>query len=241
MSQRRVGRREALGFLGMTGAALIGCGGDSVSSVVGPSTSTTTTTTIGTGVTTSAACAVSPSETLGPYPSLAEFLRSDIREGKTGVTLALAIAVVNVNNNCQAVTNATVDIWQCDAEGHYSQYSQQGYNGTGQTFLRGIQLTDANGVANFTTVYPGWYQGRATHIHVEVLQNGASRKVTQIAFPESVNAAVYSTGVYASRGNNPQSNASDMVFADSLASEMATISGSPASGYQATFTVGIAV
>jgi len=93
----------------------------------------------------------------------------------------------------------------------------------------------------FTTIFPGWYSGRATHIHVEVKINGAVVKVTQIAFPESVNAAVYASGVYASRGPNATSNASDSVFADSLSSELATVSGDPTSGLAAAFTVGVAV
>ena len=91
------------------------------------------------------------------------------------------------------------------------------------------------------TVYPGWYQGRATHIHVEVTANGRSAKVTQIAFPESVNAEVYRSGVYASRGLNPTSNTSDGIFADSLSQELATVSGNTTSGYNATFQVGIAI
>jgi protocatechuate 3,4-dioxygenase beta subunit len=84
----------------------------------------------------------------------------------------------------------------------------------GQTYLRGIQTTNSSGQVTFTTIYPGWYQGRATHIQVDVARNGVSVKVTQIAFPESVNAAVYATGVYASRGSNPTSNARDGIFAD---------------------------
>lgn len=134
-----------------------------------------------------------------------------------------------------------MDVWQCHAEGRYSQYSQPGVNGTSQTFLRGIQTTDANGRVTFTTIYPGWYQGRATHIRVEVTVNGRSVKVTQIAFPESVTAAVYATGVYAAKGQNPTSNTGDMVFADSVASELATVAGDPAGGYSATFTVGVAL
>jgi hypothetical protein len=93
----------------------------------------------------------------------------------------------------------------------------------------------------FTTVDPGWYQGRATHIHVEVVRNGSSVKATQIAFPESANAAVYATGVYASRGSNPTSNSSDGIFADSLASELATVTGDPTTGYTATFRVAVSV
>ena len=99
--------------------------------------------------------------------------------------------------------------------------------------------TDANGQVTFVTVYPGWYQGRATHIHVEVVRNGVSTKVTQIAFPESTNAAVYGTGVYASRGANPTSNTRDGIFADSLSSELATVAGDPTTGLTANFQVSL--
>jgi protocatechuate 3,4-dioxygenase beta subunit len=134
------------------------------------------------------------------------------------------------------VANANVEIWQCDAAGNYSQYGSQ----TAQTYLRGIQTTNGDGQVTFTTVYPGWYQGRATHIHIEVVRNGVSSKVTQIAFPESANASVYATGVYASRGSNPTANARDGIFADSLDSEVASVSGDATNGYTATFRVGIA-
>ncbi len=231
MNSRQIGRREAMCAIGAAGAALaFGCGGNSPTS---PSTITTTTT--GTG-TTSAACAVTPSETVGPYPSLAELFRSDIREGRSGTTLTLIIAVVDSSNNCNPVANANVKIWQCDATGNYSQYGTQ----TAQTYLRGIQTTNANGEVTFTTIYPGWYQGRATHIHADVVRNGASVKVTQIAFPEDVTAAVYATGVYAPRGSNPTSNTRDNVFSDSLASELASVSGDSSSGYTASFKIAIA-
>jgi protocatechuate 3,4-dioxygenase beta subunit len=232
MDIKQIGRREAIGMLGAASAALaLGCGSESVT---GPSTTTTTTTTT---PVTSSACAVTPAETIGPYPSLTDLVRSDIREGKSGTTLTLTIAVVNTNAGCNPVSGANVEIWQCDAAGNYSQYGTQ----TAQTYLRGIQTTNSNGEVTFTTVYPGWYQGRATHIHVEVVRNGSSVKVTQIAFPESANAAVYATGVYASRGSNPTSNSSDGIFADSLASELATVTGDPTSGYTATFRVAISV
>jgi protocatechuate 3,4-dioxygenase beta subunit len=164
-------------------------------------------------------------------------MRSDIREDRSGTTLNLMIAVVNANNGCSPVANAVVDVWQCDANGDYSQYGTQ----RAETFLRGIQTTDSSGRVSFTTIYPGWYAGRATHIHVEVTVNGQSVKVTQIAFPEETTSAVYATGVYASRGQNPTSNTRDGIFADSLASELASVTGNAASGYEATFTVGISV
>ena len=233
MARARTTRREALVMLGATGVALAaGCGGNTATS---PGSVADVPSTNGT------ACAVSPTETIGPFPDLADFVRSDIRENRQGTPVTLTITVVNANTGCSAVAGAVVDVWQTDAAGHYSQYAQGGYDGRGDTFLRGLQTTDAGGRATFTTIYPGWYSGRATHIHVEVTVNGRSVKVTQIAFPEDVNAAVYASGVYAARGPNPTPNARDGIFADSLASELAIITGSPAGGYTASFTVGITV
>ena len=237
MKQKKVTRREVLGALGVAGAALsLGCGGETPTSP----TATTTTDVTTVGGTSNAACVVTPSETIGPYPSLTDMFRSDVREDRTGTPLALTITVNNTNSACGPLSGATVDIWQCDAEGRYSQYAQGGFDGRASTFLRGMQTTDSNGRVTFMTVYPGWYQGRATHIHVEVSVNGRSVKVTQIGFPESVNAEVYRSGVYASRGLNPTSNSGDMVFADSISEETAAIGGSPAGGYSATFTVNVA-
>jgi protocatechuate 3,4-dioxygenase beta subunit len=235
MKQKKVSRREALTVIGAAVAAIsFGCGGDT------PTSPSAVTTPMTTGGTTAAACAVTPSETIGPYPSLTDMIRSDIREDRTGTPLTLTLTVTDSNNACGPLAGATVDIWQCDAEGRYSQYSQGGFDGRASTFLRGMQTTEANGRVTFTTVYPGWYQGRATHIHVEVLVNARSVKVTQIGFPETVNAEVYRSGVYAARGQNPTSNTGDMVFADSISQETASISGSPAGGYTATFTINVA-
>ena len=100
---------------------------------------------------TGAACAVTPNETVGPYPSLIDLFRSDIRESKSGTRLDLAITVVNTATSCAPLTGVNVEIWQCDASGNYSQYGSE----RAQTYLRGIQTTDANGQVTFTTVYPG--------------------------------------------------------------------------------------
>jgi protocatechuate 3,4-dioxygenase beta subunit len=224
---RLLTRREAVGAVGAAGAALaFGCG-DSPTS---PSSTTSTNTT-----STNATCALTPTETTGPFPSLADLFRSDIREGKSGTLLALTIRVVNAVSGCAAVPNANVEIWHVDAAGDYSQYGTQ----TTQTFLRGIQATNNNGEVTFTTIYPGWYQGRATHIHVEVTMGGRSVKVTQIAFPETINNTVHTSGVYASRGSNPMSNLVDGIFSDSLSSEIVTPTGSVNGGYAATFQVAI--
>lgn len=229
---RQLGRRAAFGAIGAAAAAVAVACGDSPTSPSSTSASDTTTTT-----SSNATCAVTPTETIGPYPSRNDMFRNDVRENRQGTTLTLTVKVVNVNSACAAVSGADVEIWQCDAAGDYSQYGSQ----TAATFLRGIQTTNASGEVTFTTIYPGWYQGRATHIHVEVTMGGRSIKVTQIAFPEAVNNAVHTQGVYASRGVNPTSNQSDNIFADSLASELVTPVGSPSSGYTATFQVGVSV
>lgn len=225
-----MGRREAMGALSAAGATLVlGCG-DSAASA-SPATPTASPT--GGNST----CAVTPTETVGPFPSLTDLFRSDIREGKPGTALTLTLRVVNASNGCTPVAGANVEIWHVDAAGDYSQYGAQ----RGQAFLRGIQTSDANGTVTFTTIYPGWYPGRATHIHVEVTVNGRSAKATQIAFPESVNAAVHGTGAYASRGQNPLSNAADGIFADSLSLLTTAPVGSPGSGFAASFQIGVAL
>jgi protocatechuate 3,4-dioxygenase beta subunit len=245
---RRVSRRRLLEAFGMAaGAAVIGaCGSTSPTSPSTVTTTTTTTTSSG-GATSSAACAVAASETEGPYPdktgmaSNMAFFRQDVTEGRSGLPVMLAMTIVNAAAGCAPLSGANVEIWQCDAEGHYSEYSQPGYNGTGQTFLRGLQTTDAGGLVTFRTIYPGWYQGRATHIHVEIVVNGRSVKTTQIAFPESISAQVYRTGVYAAHGQNPTTNSSDMVFSDGTSTELATLAGDATSGYTATITLGVSV
>jgi protocatechuate 3,4-dioxygenase beta subunit len=239
-------RRELLALFGAGfGAPVAACGSSTPSSPTTSSTSSTTSTTSTTTVATSGNCAVIPSETEGPYPDKlgmlgnSAFFRRDVREGKSGTPLALTLTIVNVSGSCAPIAGANVEIWQCDAAGNYSEYSQPGFDGTGQTFLRGLQTTDANGQVTFTTIYPGWYMGRATHIHVDVFRSGALAKTTQIAFPEDVSRAVYASGVYASKGQNTTSNAGDNVFSDGTSLEMASIAGSPAGGYIATLTIGI--
>lgn len=238
-SRPPVSRRQALSLLGAAGAAFTAaCGGGSGPTSPSATTPTTTPAPAPGGSGTNAVCAVSPTETLGPFPNLGDFIRSDVREDRPGLPLALTITVVNVSASCAPVSGAAVEIWQCDVDGNYSQYGTT----RSATFLRGLQTTDPTGRATFTTIYPGWYQGRATHIHVDVSVNGRSVKVTQIAFPEDVTAAVYRTGVYAAKGQSTTTNARDNVFSDGVSQQMiAIVSGDTASGYTGTFQVGVAL
>src|SRR5438552_364635 len=127
MKTNRMARRAAmLRIAGAAGAAAAwACGGSSPTSPSAPTATTGTsgsTTASGTTVSTNSACAITPEETAGPYPSVVSIIRSDIREGKSGVPLALTIRIVNVNNGCAPVAGANVEIWHCDVQGNYSEY-----------------------------------------------------------------------------------------------------------------------
>lgn len=181
-------------------------------------------------------CTLSPSETKGPFPikSPAELVKSSIVSDREGIPMTISIQVVNNNSDCQPVAGAMVDVWHCDADGNYSEYGGSGMQPTNYTnahFLRGRQTTDAEGKVNFISIYPGWYRGRAPHIHVEVLSSaGKSLMVTQIAFPEDTSKTVYATAYY--NGDADTANARDNVFSDSLTLNMAdTVTGNTNDGY----------
>jgi len=111
----------------------------------------------------------------------------------------------------------------------------------GQTFLRGVQTTDTNGEVTFATIYPGWYQGRATHIHFRVYLALDLQATSQLAFPDDVTTAVYNTSLYAARGQNSTTAARDGIFSDGVTYQLPTITqSSTTGGYDAVLTVGIA-
>lgn len=214
-----------------TPAVFEACKKSSTTSEVG-----TTTTTTGGSSTTS--CTVAPTETEGPFPTKlpASYVRSDITEGKTGYKLTIKLVIGNSNNNCNPLANAIVDIWHCDAEGNYSEYGGTGMQSTNYQsvhFLRGRQTTDTSGSVTFTSIFPGWYTGRATHIHVHVYNAaGTSLKVTQIAFPEGTGTAVALVNGYSKGLTGYTYNKSDYVFNDdSKGIEIATVTGTLAAGF----------
>lgn len=211
-------------------------------------TALTTTTTSGTDAGSgSGTCTTSPTETEGPFPTKtpSSLVTADIRSDRTGVPFTIKMTINNKNKACAALAGAIVDIWHCDKDGNYSEYGgggMQASNYTSVHFLRGRQTTDANGLVQFTSIFPGWYSGRAPHIHVHVYNaSGTSLLVTQIAFPTDVCDTVYTTATnYYTRGRQDTLNSQDNVFSDSLASELATVSGSVSTGYTLTHLITVA-
>lgn len=185
-------------------------------------------------------CPTMPTEIAGPFPikSPSDWVRANIIGNRSGVALMINFTILNVNDNCNPLANVFVDLWQCDAKGNYSEYAQQ-LDGdfTSDHFLRGRQTTDASGKVSFISIYPGWYPGRAPHLHVEVKNaNGNSLLVTQIAFPENISTTVYANQAY--NGVFDTSNTSDGEFADSVDQNMVdSITGDVQNGYTAQKTI----
>lgn len=233
---KKMERKEFLkkGFLGLGTIVSVSALLDACMNTVTQSPTTGSISTSGTG-----SCTVSPSETAGPFPikTPADLVKANIVSDRKGIPLVVNIKIENNNNDCKPLSGVLVDIWHCDAEGNYSEYGGGGMQSVDYTnahFLRGRQTTDANGNVSFISIYPGWYRGRAPHIHVEVLDtSGKSILVTQIAFPEDTSNTVYATSNY--KGKADTSNASDNVFSDSLAQNMAdSVTGNTTDGYVLT-------
>lgn len=186
-------------------------------------------------------CKVTPSETKGPFPikTPSELVRENIISDRQGVALLVTITIQDTN--CKPLSGALVDIWHCDKNGHYSEYGGMRMQATDYTdvhFLRGRQTTNAAGQVSFISIYPGWYRGRAPHIHVEVLgSNKSSLLVSQIAFPENISSEVYASSLYASHGQADTLNANDNVFSDGVDDEMGEVTGNLKDGYAMSHTI----
>ena len=217
----RLTRRKALASLGTVtlGSLLAACGGDEE-----PTTAVTTTegrtTTVqprtDTGSTAAlfddtSSCTLTAQQTEGPYYFDADKIRSDITEGRPGTPLRLAVRVREAGA-CTALANAVVDVWHCDAGGVYSGFDA----GEGERFLRGAQVTGRDGIVEFETIYPGWYQGRTIHIHAKVHLDGQTALTTQFYFDDDVSDAVMATSAYAGHGERDQRNDSDGIFDERL-------------------------
>ncbi|GEP51541.1 hypothetical protein FNO01nite_22130 [Flavobacterium noncentrifugens] len=195
-----------------------------------------------------AACGNTNSETAGPFPTHtpSSLISSNIISDRPGIPFAINLTINNTNAGCAAYEGAIVDIWHCDKDGNYSEYGGTGIQPTNYTtvhFLRGRQTANTNGLVRFTSIFPGWYTGRATHIHVHVYNAaGTSLLVTQIAFPEGTNSAVNLVNASTANGYTKGMtgytyNASDNVFSDGVTNELSSISGSVADGFTLNHTI----
>lgn len=157
------------------------------------------------GLITSDVCLVQPEVTEGPFYLDPGLVRADIAEGRPGLPLVLRLQVVTAD--CAPVSGARVDVWHCDADGAYS-----GVQGDGGTFLRGTQATGADGVAEFRTIFPGWYEGRVTHIHYKVFLDGEEALTSQVFFDDALADAVHADHpAYEDRGVQDTTLAADRI------------------------------
>ncbi|MBB5084767.1 dioxygenase family protein [Nonomuraea endophytica] len=205
-----------------------------------------------------AVCVTTPEAIEGPYYLSRQFVRRDIREGKPGLVLDMALTVVDMRQGCAPVPGTPVEIWHCDAYGYYSGFVEKSPGepvppedgvGDDRTFLRGVQVTGGDGVARFTTILPGWYGDRVTHIHVKihkggqvglVYEGGSTVQTTQILFPDHVIEAAKGREPYSRHGLAPVKLADDMVYGrtddpDTLVPAMTAT----ADGYTLTMTLGV--
>jgi protocatechuate 3,4-dioxygenase beta subunit len=186
------------------------------------------------------AIALMPQSVEGPYYFDPALERADIRGDRVGVPLKLALNVVGAD--ARAISNARVDVWHCDAQGHYSGYADQGdarVDTRGQKFLRGSQFTDAQGHANFQTIYPGWYQGRTTHIHFKVFIDQQTALTAQLYFPDALSEYLYEHAPPYARANARDTfNAIDGIAEGGTRAAFASIK-EEADHYLAALTIGV--
>jgi protocatechuate 3,4-dioxygenase beta subunit len=230
------------------GALLAACNGDDGSTSVATNDGTSATvqpqTSSGSDLASlfdgAATCSLTPEETEGPYYFDVDSIRSDIREDRGGTTLHLAVRVQDTAA-CTAISNAVVEIWHCDASGVYSGFelASTGQGGGGrtddETYLRGAQVTNADGIVEFLTIYPGWYRGRTVHIHAKVHPDGASVLTTQLYFDDGVTAQIYEESPYDEHAGRDTFNDSDGIFD---AATLLTLSAED-DGYLGLITIGV--
>jgi protocatechuate 3,4-dioxygenase beta subunit len=216
-------RRRALGLLGSAGAVAVvaGCSRPTVPPPTG-------------GGPSNPACPLTPRQTEGPYFLDGEAVRSDITEGKAGVALQLDLRVVDATT-CAPIAGAPVDLWHADAQGNYSGFGAATAN---RTFLRGVQVTDADGRVTFRTIYPGWYVGRTTHIHVKVHLGGTREHTGQLYFDDALSDAVFATAAYAGRNGQRTRNAGDMIYRQGGAQSMVGVTPQ-GTGYRGEKTLAV--
>src|SRR5438034_11264655 len=227
MNDPRLSRRSSLVRLGGFVATAVGAAGLQTETSGGAGRAA-----VGSGA---VSCVLTPEQTEGPYYIPNEAVRRNITEGRPGTALLLRAFVVNAST-CRPIKGAAVDIWHADASGIYSGFGQ----GAGsRTFMRGIQRTNAKGLALFRSVYPGWYPGRTVHIHVKVHLGGNVVHTGQLYFPDAVTDAAYRKAPYASRPTRSTRNANDAIYRNGGKKSLLSVRRTPA-GYAGTIVMGVA-
>ncbi len=195
-------------------------------------------------------CIVRPELTEGPFYVDEQLERSDIRVNPAdgavcdGALLALAFNVSRLTKSgCDPLAGSLVDVWHCDAHGAYSDVKRGGPDGAstlGKKFLRGYQITDKDGAVRFTTIYPGWYPGRAVHIHFKIRSAPGAKNsfdfASQVFFDDLLSDSVFAAAPYTSRGARSTRNADDGIFSDG-GRELLLDVKKDGTGYAATFDI----
>ncbi len=189
-------------------------------------------------------CVLTPQATEGPFYFDANQIRQNIVEDRAGAPLRMSVRVMRVDGGCTPLKDALVDLWHVDASGAYSGYPGQpgGQDTSGQTFLRGTQVTDDEGVALFDTVYPGWYPGRTVHIHFKVHYKNNTYATSQFYFPDDFTDDVYKRTPYRARPGRTTRNVNDSVLREDPAERnlLASLT-EDGEGYFGVITVGVTV
>jgi protocatechuate 3,4-dioxygenase beta subunit len=253
-----VSRRQSLARLGGLGAAALAaaCAGSRTAGAPRAAARTPAATSISPTATPAGspvACVLTPEVTQGPFYIDDKRMRRDIRAARNGARLDLEIMLLDAAS-CSPLASAAVDVWHADAGGIYSGFEaasigqgrQPGGAGGGPStptdahrFLRGTQLADSHGKVSFVTIYPGWYTGRAVHIHVKVHRGGNVVHTGQLFFNDSLTDAVYRAEPYADRGSRDTRNATDSFFAQAGGSAAVLAVTKLGSRYAGAITVGV--
>lgn len=194
-------------------------------------------------------CVVRPEQTEGPYFVDGKLHRFDIRSDpgdgtiRPGAPLRLQFQVSRVTGNaCAPLSGAIVNVWHCDAQGVYSDVRDPRFDTRGKTFLRGYQRTDENGTAAFLTIYPGWYPGRAVHIHFKIRSVMDSRRslefTSQLYFDEAVSDRIFQQSPYNAKQGRRVANEADFLFRRSGKELLLPVAKS-AQGYAGVFSIGL--
>jgi protocatechuate 3,4-dioxygenase beta subunit len=250
MQRFKLSRRQMLSVMrAIAAASLVGCvGREDEESLAGTTQTTAQATAQTTAQTTGQpGCVVRPQQTEGPYFVDERLNRSDIRSNpadgvvKAGTPLRLVFQVSQVSPQaCVPLSGATVDVWHCDAQGVYSDVQDRSFDTRGQQFLRGYQTTDATGMAEFITIYPGWYPGRTTHIHFKIRTAEGYEFTSQLYFDDAVSDRVYTQAPYSVRGERNQKNEQDGIFRNGGEALLLPLT-EEASGYVGRFEIGLAI